>query len=112
MNEYSVYLRDIIANIERTQKFIADISYDEFVRDDLRNYGVVRCLEIIGEATKRLPDELRKQHPEIPWRSMTGTRDVVAHAYASINLHKVWQTAKYQLPELKPQIEKILADLK
>jgi uncharacterized protein with HEPN domain len=43
---------------------------------------------------------------------MTGTRDVVAHAYASINLHKIWQTAKYQLPELKPQIQKILADLK
>ena len=58
MNEYAVYLRDIIANIERTQKFIADISYDEFVRDDLRNYGVVRCLEIIGEATQAFTGEI------------------------------------------------------
>ena len=112
MNEYSVYLRDIIANIERTQKFIADISYDEFVRDDLRNYGVVRCLEIIGEATKRLPNDLRDQHPEIPWKSMTGTRDVVIHAYASINMLKVWQTAKNDLPPLLQPIRNILLSLK
>ena len=109
MNEYAVYLRDIIDNIERVQRFIADISYDEFARDDLRNYGVVRCLEIIGEATKHLPEKLRNQHPEIPWRSTTGTRDVVAHAYASINLHKVWQTAKYELPALMQPIQNILS---
>jgi len=112
MKEYAVYLRDIIDNIERAQKFIADISYDEFVDDDLRNYGVVRCLEIIGEATKRLPQELRDQHPEIPWRSMTGTRDVVAHAYAAISLSKVWQTAKDDLPPLISPIRNILSGLK
>ena len=112
MNEYAVYLRDIIDNIERAQKFIADISYDDFVHDDLRNYGVVRCLEIIGEATKRLPNDLRDQHPEIPWKSMTGTRDVVIHAYASINMLKVWQTAKNDLPPLLQPIRNILLSLK
>jgi len=112
MKEYAVYLRDIITNIERTQKFIADITYDEFVHDDLCNYAVVRCLEIIGEATKRLPKELRDQHPEIPWKSMTGTRDVVIHAYASINMLKVWQTVKNDLPPLIQPIRNILSGLK
>jgi uncharacterized protein with HEPN domain len=94
MNGYEVYLNDIIENIERAQRFIADVSYDEFTRDDKIHYAVVRCLEIIGEATKRLPQSLRQQHPEIPWKSMTGTMDVIVHAYASINLFKVWQTVK------------------
>jgi len=112
MKDYSVYLKDIIANIEIAQRFIVGLTFETFITDDKTTYAVIRCLEIIGEATKRLPYNLRQQHPEVPWKSMAGARDIMAHDYASIIMKKVWQMAKFDLPELKPQIQKILADFK
>lgn len=75
-------------------------------------YAVIRCLEIIGETTKRLPGDLRNKYAEVPWKSMTGTRDFLAHDYASVKMKKLWQMVKQDLPALKPKIQKILRDLK
>ena len=81
MKDYTVYLKDIVENIELSQRFTDGMTFETFISDDKTKYAVVRCLEIIGEATKRLPYNLRRQHPNIPWKSMTGTRDVMAHDY-------------------------------
>jgi uncharacterized protein with HEPN domain len=69
---------------------------------------VVRALEIIGEATKNLPNCLKAEHPEVPWRDMAGFRDKVVHGYFGVDLEVVWDTAVDDAPSLKPLIVKIL----
>jgi uncharacterized protein with HEPN domain len=74
------------------------------------NFAVVRALEIIGEATKRLPESLRNKYSEIPWKDMAGMRDRIIHGYDAVNLEIVWTTVKTRIPELKPKIQRILAE--
>lgn len=71
--------------------------------------SVIRCFEIIGEATKSIPAHYREEHPEIPWNKMAGTRDVLIHEYAGVDIELVWNTAKENLPELKEYMEQLLA---
>jgi len=112
MRDYSLYLKDILSNIETAERFITGISFEEFIRDEKTNYAVVRCLEIIGEASKHIPAGLRNKYPGVPWKTMVGTRNVIIHEYVSVDLTEVWETAKINLPPLKKQIQKILNDLK
>jgi len=112
MRDYSLYLNDILLNIETAERFITGISFEEFISDKKTNYAVVRCLEIIGEASKHIPAGLRNKYPDIPWKTMVGTRNVIIHEYATVDLTEVWKTTKNDLPPLKKQIQKILADLK
>ena len=71
----------------------------------------MRRFEIIGEATKNLPKELRDRYPDIPWRTIAGLRDVLIHSYFKINSELVWDVIDQQLPNLKSQIQRILTDL-
>jgi uncharacterized protein with HEPN domain len=112
MKDRLIYLRDIVDNIERVDRFIATMSCAEFTHDEKTYFAVVRCFEIMGEAAKRIPQSIQEQYPDVPWKTLTDTRNVFIHAYASINAHKVWQTAIEDLPPLKKQMLKILADLK
>ena len=71
MRDYSIYLQDILSNIEHAEKFAANLSFDEFVENYQVNYAVVRCLEIIGEACKQIPQTIRNKYPEIPWQRIS-----------------------------------------
>jgi uncharacterized protein with HEPN domain len=100
-------LQDILTAIRRVQGFpIPD--RETFMASDVLQDAVVRNLEIIGEATKRLSDACRQQHPQIPWRQMAGMRDVLIHAYDRVDLEEVWITLSEQLPALQAQIEPLL----
>ena len=112
MKDSLIYLKDIVDNIERVDRFIATMSCAEFTRDEKTYFAMVRCFEIMGEAVKHVPQAIREQYADVPWRNITDTRNAFVHAYASINAYKVWQTAIEDLPPLKKQILKILADLK
>jgi uncharacterized protein with HEPN domain len=102
-------LRDILTAIRRVQRFpIAD--RETFFASDVLQDAVVRNLEIIGEATKRLSDTVRQQHPQIPWREMAGMRDVLIHAYDRVDLEEVWITMSEQLPALLARIEPLLSE--
>ncbi|MFN0084606.1 MAG: DUF86 domain-containing protein [Blastocatellia bacterium] len=79
-----------------------------FLREELTQDGVVRQLEIIGEAAKGILEDMRSAYPHIPWRSMAGMRDKLIHAYFSVDLHEVFRTARQDLPALRIEIEKIL----
>ncbi len=108
--EFLDFLEDILDAMEKAESMLADIEFEKFKENYQINFAVVRALEIIGEAAKRLPKTLRNQHPEIPWSDMAGMRDRIIHGYDNVNLKIVWDTVKNRIPKLKPQIQQILGD--
>lgn len=108
MKDASIYLQHILGAIEKIDRYLTNLDEEGFRRDELIQDGVVRQMEIIGEAAKNIPDEVRVAHSHIPWRSMAGMRDKLIHAYFSIDLGEVWRTARMDLPSLRIEIEKIL----
>ena len=106
--EIGDYLEDILDSMEKTQKFIENMSYNQFSQDDKSIFAVIRALEIIGEATKNIPDNVRRINPDIPWRDMAGMRDVLIHDYFGVDINTVWLTVTKKIPEIKPRVQKML----
>ena len=105
------YLNDILIHINLAEKFIKDMTFEEFRQDDKTILAVTRAIEIVGEATKNIPTSIREENPEVPWKNIAGMRDRVAHVYFGIDLDIIWNTTKERLPELKPVIQSILSQL-
>src|ERR1039457_1470611 len=98
-------LRDIARNIDLATQFVAGIDYEAF-RDDTRTvYAVTRCLEIISEASRRLPDDLKARHPAIGWKQMAGAGNVYRHDYEDVAAEFIWETVQRALPPLRAVIE-------
>ena len=97
--------------MENAERFIGVMSYEDFLLDEKTNFAVVRCIEIIGEATKNIPVNVREKYREMPWRDMTGMRDKVSHFYFGIDFEKVWLVVKKDIPHFKPLVKQILAEL-
>ena len=106
--EFEDYLRDILDAMEKAQRFVENLSYEEFTEDDKTFFAVVRALEIIGEATKNIPDDSRKENPDVPWKDMAGMRDILIHDYFGVDMETVWLTVTEKIPEVKPLIQKML----
>ncbi len=108
--EFFDYVEDILDAMEKAETILQDVDYKTFEEDFIINFAVVRALEIVGEAAKRLPMTFRDQHPEVPWKSMAGMRDRIIHGYDKVNLQVVWDAVKYEIPRVKPLIQQILAN--
>ena len=104
-NDFLDYVEDIIESIDSTMKFTEDMEYDEFMRDDKTTSAVIRKLEVIGEASKKIPEKVKSDYSQIPWKDMAGMRDKLIHEYFGIDLKRVWKTVKKDIPELKPLFE-------
>jgi uncharacterized protein with HEPN domain len=109
-NEFLDYVEDIEDAMEKAEILLRGVTYDQFESDFRINFAVVRALEIVGEATKRLPMTLRDQYPNIPWKQMAGMRDRIIHGYDTVDLEIVWDVVKQDIPKIKPQIQQVLRD--
>jgi uncharacterized protein with HEPN domain len=102
-----LYLRHILEAIEKIEAYIS-VGRDVFMTTTHWQDAVIRQLEIIGEATKRLSQDLRSQHDEIPWRRIAGLRDVLIHDYMGVDLPAVWEITQRELPVLKKYVQMLL----
>ncbi|RLI79786.1 DUF86 domain-containing protein [Archaeoglobales archaeon] len=109
--EVGDFIEDIVNAMNKALKFVEGMSYEEFAKDDKTVFAVVRAIEIIGEAVKNIPEDIRGKYPEIPWKGMTGMRDKVIHGYFGVDLKVVWDTVKKRIPEVKPLFERMLEEL-
>lgn len=108
MNKDALYLESIRDCLERISEYTAE-GERSFLESRLIQDGVIRNLEVIGEATKNLSPELRESYTSIPWKQMAGMRDVLIHDYLKVNLSRIWQTIEQDLPPLRSTVSEILA---
>ena len=105
------WLGDIQHHIAMAEGFVAGIGYDSFKDDNLRLYAVTRCLEIISEASRRLPDEVKARHPSIAWPEMAAAGNIYRHEYEDVAARRVWGTLTISLPPLRAVVEAELVAL-
>lgn len=101
-------LRDILEAIKRICDYSLDMDYDQFFEDTKTQDAIIRNLEIIGEAAKKIPDDVKAHLQEIPWRRISGTRDRLIHDYFGVNLEIVWSIIQSELPALSPRLKDFL----
>lgn len=106
-----LFIGDILERIDLIENSTRKLSKDKFKLNELLTDATIRRLEIIGEAVKNIPNSFRKKHPEVPWKSIAGFRDVITHAYFGVNFDEVWDIIKKDLPDLKKKILKIKEEL-
>ena len=105
---YIDYLRDMLENSNRAIQFIEGMNFETFSNDEKTIYAVIRAVEIIGEATRNIPEEIRIKYPEIPWRDASNMRNKLVHRYFGINLEVIWQTLNEDLPMLANALQEII----
>jgi len=105
-----VYLAHILECAQKIERYTAE-GKEHFMSDSMVQDAVLRNLEVIGEATKRLDDAYRKTHPQIPWRAVAGLRDVLIHQYEGVDMDRVWNVVVDALPNLKNAIAELLPPL-
>jgi uncharacterized protein with HEPN domain len=108
---YVDYLQDILTTAQKARRFAEGMDFDAFVANDEKVFAVIRALEIIGEAAKKVPKSVQKRCPEVPWPEVAGMRDKLIHGYFDVNLRRVWQTVLEDLPVLQAAVERLLAEL-
>ena len=110
MKQDILYLKHILESIDKIETY-AKVGKTEFMETSHWQDAVIRNLEIIGEATKNIPDSFRKKYPEVPWKKIAGFRDIVIHAYFRVDIDVTWRIIKTDIPDLKEKILKIKEDL-
>lgn len=109
--DVNLYVKDILEAMESIEKFVEDMTFEDFKSDDKTSSAVIRKFEIIGEATKNIPESIKRKYPDIPWKEMASFRDKLIHLYFGIKYEIVWDTIKIEMPKLKPKIKEILSNI-
>ena len=106
--EYEDYLRDMLENAEKILFFVRGLDYEGFYRDEKAVYAVIRAYEIIGEAARQIPENVRKKNPEVPWRDMAAMRNKLTHEYFGVNTEVIWRSIQEDLPPIIPVLRKLM----
>lgn len=109
--DYKLFVKDILDAIDKIEEFIGNMEYGEFIQDDKTSTAVVKKIEIIGEAIKNIPRDVRVKYKVIPWKDIVGMRNKITHAYFGIDYEIVWNVVKEKLPALKIQVEQVLKEM-
>ncbi len=105
-----VYVRHILDAVDKIRMYVADYSQSTFLESTLIQDGVIRQMEIMGEASRRISPDTRMQHPDIPWREMAAMRNKLIHDYFGIDLQLVWTTVQEELPKVRASLVRVLKD--
>ena len=106
--DLTLFLDDILESINLIEKYIKNVDFLEFSKKTNIQDSVIRRIEIIGEATKNIPQHFREKYPIVPWKEIAGMKDIITHAYFGIKLDKIWNVIKKDLPKLKKEINKVI----
>ena len=106
--DYKLFITDIRDCANRILDYTMDKSFDEFIENQMLLDAVVRNLEIIGEATKNLPNDIRQKYPQVEWRKIAGLRDIVIHGYFGIDYEILWDIIQNKIPDLVVKIQEVI----
>ena len=106
--DYSIYINDILKCIKKIKRYIKSLDFDSFILDEIIYDAVIRNLEIIGEASNKIPKSIQKNYDQIEWRKISGLRNILIHNYSGIDDDIIWDVIKKKLPVLEKQLKLIL----
>ncbi|GAH86104.1 unnamed protein product [marine sediment metagenome] len=109
--DHKIFIQDVLSAIDSINLFIEGMSFELFRADDKTTSAVIRKFEIIGEAIKHIPNDIREQYPEIPWKDIVGMRDRLIHGYFGIDYKIVWDTINVDLKILKTNLQKVIENM-
>lgn len=104
----SLYTEDILSSIKLTEQYLKNVELRRFLYDKKLQDAVTRRIEIIGEAMKAIPQNIKEKHPQIPWKEFSEIRNFLTHVYFGVNAKRLWYVIKKDLPELKKEIKRII----
>lgn len=110
--DFKLFLKDMLEGIQKIMKYTKGKSYEEFVNDELLVDGVIRNLEVLGEAAKNIPQSFRKNYPDVEWKKIAGLRDILIHEYFGIDYEVLWDIIQNKIPKINEDIQVILEELK
>ena len=106
--DYILFLEDILSAIEKIEMYTRELSFEKFCENNMAVDAVIRNFEIIGEATKNVPNRIKEKYPDVEWKEAIGFRNVLTHDYFGIDLESVWDTLNSNIPILKKHIKEVL----
>jgi uncharacterized protein with HEPN domain len=99
--DWQFRVNDILEAIDKIERYTQDMDFSGWLEDEKTVDAVIRNIEVIGEASSHLPDEVLQRYKDIPWRLMKGIRNILAHEYFGVDLEIIWKTVKEDLPAIK-----------
>lgn len=107
----TIYLIHILEAINAIEEYLKGITENQFYTLEEKQDAVIRRVEVIGEATKRIPEEFKQQHPGVPWKEMSAIRNILIHEYEDVDTAILWDTATQDIPSLKEKIQQLIDTL-
>ncbi|MBI2147165.1 DUF86 domain-containing protein [Candidatus Woesearchaeota archaeon] len=111
MKDTIIFINHILDNIGKVEEFSKNLSKEMLSKNELREYAILRAIELIGEAVKNIPETIKNKNPSVSWKDIIGTRDLLIHHYFGVDMNIVWNIIKKDLPMLKQQVLNIKKEL-